>query len=49
MARKSEEIKESKAERQKRMKLSAKEVLKRMQTFGKRREKFIAAVREGKD
>ncbi|MBI4483112.1 MAG: hypothetical protein HY652_09500 [Acidobacteria bacterium] len=49
MARKPEKIEEGKMEQQKRMKLSAKEALRRMRAFGKRREKFIAAIREGKD
>ena len=49
MAKKPEEVKEGKLEKQQRMKLSAKEALKRLQAFGKRREKFIAAIREGKD
>jgi hypothetical protein len=49
MAEKPEEIKESKMKRRKRVKVSAKEALRRMQAFGKRREKFIAAIREGKD
>jgi hypothetical protein len=31
------------------MKLSAKAALQRMRAFGKRRERFIAAIREGKD
>jgi hypothetical protein len=49
MAKKPEEIKEGKMKRQKRIRLSAKQALKRMQAFGKRREKVIAAIREGKD
>ena len=49
MAKKPEESKTSKMKRRQRVKVSAKEALKRMQAFGKRREKFIAAVREGKD
>ena len=49
MAKKLEEGKASKMKRQQRVKISAKEALKRMQAFGKRREKFIAAVREGTD
>ena len=49
MAKKPEDIKESKMKRRKRVKVSAKEALRRMQAFGKRREKFIAAVREGAD
>ena len=49
MAKKTEESKTPKMKRRQRVKVSAKEALKRMQTFGKRREKFIAAVREGTD
>jgi hypothetical protein len=49
MAKKPEEIKESKMKQQKRVKVSAKEALRRMQAFGKRREQFIATIREGKD
>ena len=49
MTKKPEEIKEGKTKRQKRLKLSAKEALQRMQTFDKRRKKFVAAIREGKD
>ena len=49
MAKKPEESKTSKMKRRQRVKVSAKEALKRMQAFGKRREKFIAAIREGKD
>jgi hypothetical protein len=49
MAKKPEEVKEGKLEKQKSMQLSAKEALKRMRAFGKRREKFIAVIREGKD
>ena len=49
MAKKPEESKASKMKRRQRAKVSAKEALKRMQAFGKRREKFIAAIREGKD
>jgi hypothetical protein len=49
MAKKPEESKASKRKRRQRVKVSAQEALKRMQAFGKRREKFIAAVREGQD
>ena len=49
MAKKPEESKGSKGKRRQRVKVSAKEALKRMEAFGKRREKFIAAVREGQD
>lgn len=38
-----------KFERPKRSKVSAEESLKRMQEFPKRKEKFIAAIREGKN
>ncbi len=49
MAKKPEASKASKRKRRQHVKVSAKEALKRMQAFGKRREKFIAAVREGQD
>jgi hypothetical protein len=49
MAKKRKEIKAGKIPLRKRVKLSAKAVLQRMQAFGKRREKFIAAIRKGKD
>ena len=49
MAKEPEKIKASKMKRRKRVQVSAKEALKCMQAFGKRREKFIAAIREGKD
>ena len=49
MAKKPEESKASKSKQRQRVKVSAKEALKRMQAFGKRREKFIAAVRESQD
>jgi len=49
MAKKPKASKEGKIERRKRVKLSAKVALQRMRAFGKRREKFIAAIREGKD
>ena len=49
MAKQPEESKTPKIKRRQRVKVSAKAALKRMQTFGKRREKFIAAVREGTD
>ena len=41
-------VKEVKIERPQRVKLSAKESLKRTKEFDKRKEKFIAAIREGK-
>ena len=43
------DIKEIKIERPQRAKLSAKEVIKRMEEFPKRKEKFIATVRKGKN
>jgi hypothetical protein len=49
MAQKRKDIKADKSQRRKRVKLSAKAALQRMQAFGKRREKFIAAIREGQD
>ncbi len=39
--------KQVKLERPKREKVTREEALKRMKTFPKRREKFIAAIREG--
>ena len=36
-------------ERPKRMKLGAEEILKRMEEFPKRKERFIAAIRKGKN
>ena len=49
MARRMKEIKEIKIERPLRAKLTAKESLKRMEEFPKRREKFIATIRKGKN
>ena len=49
MAKKPEESKASKMKRRHRVKVSAKEALKRMQAFGKRRERLIATIREGTD
>ena len=49
MAKRLKEIKEFKIERPERAKLSAKVSLKRMQELPKRKEKFIATVREGKN
>jgi len=48
MARRLKELKELKIERPPRIKLSAKESLKRTKEFDKRKEKFIAAVRKSK-
>lgn len=39
--------KQAKLERPKKEKITRDEALKRMKTFPKRREKFIAAIREG--
>jgi hypothetical protein len=49
MAKKRKASKADKSQLGKRVKLSAKAALQRMQAFGKRREKFIAAIRQGKD
>ena len=49
MAKKRRGTKAGKIQQPKRVKLSAKAALQRMQAFGKRREKFIAVIREGKD
>ncbi|MGI8641916.1 MAG: hypothetical protein ACR2MG_18460 [Pyrinomonadaceae bacterium] len=48
MTKKAKVIKEVKIERPERMKLSAEESLKRMKEFDKRKEKFIASIRESK-
>jgi len=48
MARRLKDMKEVKIERPPRIKLSAKESLKRTQEFDKRKEQFIATVRKGK-
>jgi hypothetical protein len=49
MAKRLRDLKEVKIERPPRTKLSAEESLKRTQEFDKRREKFIASVRKGKN
>ena len=49
MARRVKDIKEIKIERPPRAKLSAAESLKRTQEFDKRKDKFIASIRKGKD
>lgn len=49
MAKRFKDIKEIKIERPPRAKLSEKEVLKRMEDFPKRKEKFIATIRAGKN
>lgn len=48
MTKRAKVVKEIKIERPERMKLSAEESLKRMKEFDKRKEKFIAAIRESK-
>jgi F0F1-type ATP synthase epsilon subunit len=48
MTKKAKVIKEIKIERPERMKLSAEESLKRTKEFDKRKEKFIATIRQGK-
>ncbi len=42
-------LREIKIQRPERAKLSAEESLKRMKDFDKRKDKFIAAIRQGKD
>ena len=49
MAKKSKDLKELKIERPPRIKLSAKESLKRTKEFDKRKERFIAAVASRSD
>lgn len=49
MAKRLKDLKEVKIERPPRVKLSAKESLKRTQEFVKREEQFVAVVRKGKD
>jgi hypothetical protein len=49
MPKKTKAAKALKFERPKRIQLSAEESLKRVQTFSRRKERFIAAIREGKD
>ena len=49
MAKKRRATKAGKVQQPKRVKLSAKASLQRMQAFGKRREQFIATIREGQD
>ena len=48
MAKRLKGINEIKIERPQRAKLSAEESLKRMRAFANRKEKLIAAIREGK-
>jgi hypothetical protein len=49
MSKKLKKIEELKIERPQRAKLTADESLKRMQSFPKRKEKIVAAIREGKN
>jgi hypothetical protein len=49
MAKKRGKIEDVKTLRPERAKLSREESLKRMREFPKRKEKFIAAIRKGKD
>ena len=49
MPKKAKHVEELRIERPERAKLTAKESLKRVQEFSKRKEKFIASIREGKD
>ncbi len=49
MTKRLKEIKELKIERPPKARLSAKESLKRMQEFAKRKERFIATVRESRN
>jgi hypothetical protein len=48
MAKKQQKIVELKIERPERAKLSPQESLKHMQNFPQRKERFVAAIREGK-
>ena len=49
MARRLKDLSEMKIERPRRLKLSAKESLKRSKEFDKRKERFIAAIRKSKN
>jgi hypothetical protein len=49
MTKKKKRSKSMKIERPERPKLSTKESLKRLQEFTKRKERFVAAVRKGKE
>ncbi|HEY6330041.1 MAG TPA: hypothetical protein VI756_11945 [Blastocatellia bacterium] len=49
MAKRLKEIKQARVERPPRAMLSPAESLKRMQEFDKRKDKFIASIRKGKD
>lgn len=48
MSKRLKDLKELKIERPPRVKLTAKESLRRTEEFDKRKEQFIAAVRKGK-
>jgi hypothetical protein len=49
MAKKREGVREQKIQRPERVKLSPEESLERMQDFAKRKERFVAAIRKGKN
>ena len=49
MARRLKKVKEIKIQRPARAKLSTEESLKRTQQFDKRKERFIASIRKGKN
>jgi hypothetical protein len=49
MPRKRKEIKDGQIDRPERAQLSAEESLKRVQDFAQRKERFVAAVRKGKN
>ena len=49
MTKKAKIVKEIKIERPERAKLSAEESIKRTKEFDKRKEKFIATIRQGKN
>ena len=49
MARRLKDVREIRIERPPRAKLSAEESLKRTQEFDKRKERFIASIRKGKN
>jgi len=48
MAKRLKDLKDVKTERPARIRLSARESLKRTQSFEKRKEQFVATVRKGK-
>lgn len=49
MPKKAQAVEEVRIERPERARLTSKESLKRVQEFYKRKEKFIASIRKGKD